>query len=91
MKEHLSYIVTKKDLTICLAEHCVDVLIKAGKQFVVFNSKYITNIPQYLEKLLKHNQEEIDTLILVQAKNVTNLISLLIYMLFHLTWALFYS
>ena len=74
MKELLSHILTKKDLTIYLAEHCVDVLSKVGKQFVVvFDTKCITNIPQYPEELLQHNQEEADTLILFQAKNVTDL------------------
>ena len=74
MKELLSHILTKKDLTIYLAEHCVDVLSKVGKEFaVVFDTKCITNIPQYPEELLQHNQEEADTLILLQAKNVTDL------------------
>ena len=35
--------------------------------------KCITNIPQYPEELLQHNQEEAGTLILLQAKNVTDL------------------
>ena len=61
-------------ITIYLAEHCVDVLSKVGKEFaVVFDTKCITNIPQYPEELLQHNQEEADTLILLQAKNVTDL------------------
>ena len=48
MKELLSHILTKKDLIINLAEHCEDILSKVGKQFiVVFNTKCITNIPQY--------------------------------------------
>ena len=65
---------TKKDLTIYLAEHRADVLNKVGKQFdVVFDRKCITNIPQYPKELLQHNQEEADTLILFQAKNVTDL------------------
>ena len=64
MKELLSHILTKKDLTIYLAEHCVDVLSKVGKEIVVvFDTKCITNIPQYPEELLQHNQEEADTLI----------------------------
>ena len=92
MKELLSHILTKKDLTIYLAEHCVDVLSKVGKQFVVvFNTKCITNIPQYPEELLQHNQEEADTLILLQAKMSLIWIPLLIYMLFHQTRTFFYS
>ena len=52
-------------ITIYLAEHFVDVLSKVGKEFaVVFDTKCITNIPQYPEELLQHNQEEADTLIL---------------------------
>ena len=74
MKELLSHILTKEDLTIHLAEDCVDRLSKVGKQsVVVFDPKCITNIPQYPEKLLQHNQEEADTLILLQSKNVTDL------------------
>ena len=66
MKELLSHILTKKDLTIYLAEDCVDRLSKVWKQFVVaFDPKCITNIPQYPEKLLQHNQEEANTLILL--------------------------
>ena len=54
MKEILSQTLTKKDLTIYLAEHCVDVLRKVGKQFVAFfDTKYITNIPQYPEELIQ--------------------------------------
>ena len=64
MKELLSHILTKKDLTIYLAEHCVYVLSKVGKEIVVvFDTKCITNIPQYPEELLQHNQEKVDTLI----------------------------
>ena len=52
-KEFLSHILTKKDLTIYLAEHCVGVLSKVRKEFVVvFDAKCITNIPQYPEELL---------------------------------------
>ena len=69
MKELLSYILTKKDLTIYLAEHSVDVSDDAGKQ----ERKCITDIPQYPDELLQHNQEEADTSILPQAKNVTDL------------------
>ena len=70
----MSHILTKKDLTIYLAEHRVDVLNKVGKQFdVFFDRKCITNIPHYPKKLVQHNQEEADTLILFQAKNVTDL------------------
>ena len=80
MKELLSHILTKKDSTIYLAEHCVDVLSKVGKQFVVvFYMKCITNIPQYPEELLQHNQEEAHTLILLQAKMSLIWIPLLIY------------
>ena len=35
MKKLLSHILTKKDLTIYLAEHCTDILSRVGKQFVV--------------------------------------------------------
>ena len=70
----MSHILTKKDLTIYLAEHRVDVLNKVGKQSdVFFDRKCITNIPHYPKKLLQHNQEEANTLILFQAKNVTDL------------------
>ena len=70
MKELLSHILTKKDLTVYLAEHCVEVLSKVGKQFVVVSIRgvFITNIPKYPEELPQHNQEEVDTLILLQAK-----------------------
>ena len=74
MKEFLSHILTKKDLTIYLAEHCVDALSKVRKQFaVVFDAKCITNIRQYPEELLQHNQAEADSLISLQAKNITDL------------------
>ena len=50
----------------------LSIVSKVRKQFVVvFNAKCITNIPQYPEELLQYNQEEADTLILLQAKNVT--------------------
>ena len=74
MKELLSHILTKKDLTIYLADYCIEVLKKVGKRFVVvYETKCITNIQQYPEELVQHNQEEADTLLLLQAKNVTDL------------------
>ena len=38
-----------------------------------FDTKCITNIPQYPEEQLQYNQEETDISILLQAKNVTDL------------------
>ena len=38
-----------------------------------FDTKSITNIPQYPEEQLQYNQEETDISILLQAKNVTDL------------------
>ena len=38
-----------------------------------FDTKCITNIPQYPEEQLQYNQEETDISILLEAKNVTDL------------------
>ena len=49
--------------------HSADVSDDVGKQ----ERKCITDIPQYPDELLQHNQEKADTLILPQAKNLTDL------------------
>ena len=50
MKELLSHILTKKDLTIYLAEDCVDRLSKVWKQFVVVFDPSVLQISRSIQK-----------------------------------------
>ena len=66
MKEPSFHKMTKEDLTIYLIEHCVDVLRRFEKNFVVvFYKKCITNISQYPDELLSYNREESCTSLLI--------------------------
>jgi len=69
LKEFLSHIETKRDLTTYLAEHVIDSLNKLKKDFVVVNqTKSVSNIEDYPIELLEHNHEEAVTLMILQAK-----------------------
>ena len=69
LKRFFSHIQTKADLTIYLSEYAISELPSASKRFVVvFDTKSISNIPNYPVELKTHNQEEADTLMLLQAK-----------------------
>ena len=71
LKDSLSHIETKSDLTTTLAE-CVKEL-KKNIKFVVYQTSCVTNIDNYPTDLEYHNHEEADTLIMLQAKNVTDM------------------
>ena len=74
LKDFLSHIETKSDLTTYLAEYCVKELKKTDKKFVVVYQTYcVTNIENYPPDLVYHNHEEADTLIMLQAKNVADM------------------
>ena len=71
LKDLLSLIQTKHDLTVYFTEHTISALENIGKNFVVvYDTKSVSNIAGYPEALLQHSQEEADTLLLRQAKNV---------------------
>ena len=71
MKQFLSHIQTKSDLTAYLSEYAIHELANMGRRFVVmFETKSISNIPDYPVELQEHNQEEANTLMLLQASNV---------------------
>ena len=66
MKEPSFHKMTKKDLTTYLFEHCLDVLRRFEKNFVVvFYTKCIKNISQYPDELLSYNQKESCTSLLI--------------------------
>ena len=71
LKQLLSDIQTKQDITVYFAENIISILQNMGKSFViVYETKSVTNIAGYPNDLLNHDQEEGDTLLLLQAKNV---------------------
>ena len=74
LKDFLSHIEIKSDLTTYLAEYCVKELKKADKRFViVYQTFCLTNIENYLPDLEYHNHEEADTLTMLQAKNLADM------------------
>jgi len=73
LKQLLSHIETKSELTKYLAEHSMQSLTAAGKAFVVvYDTTCLTNIAEYPDELKQHDQEEADTLIILQAKHVAD-------------------
>ena len=73
LKDFLSHIEIKSDLTTYLTEYCVKELEKRDKKFVVvYQTSCVTNIEKYPPDL-EYNHEEADILIMLQAKNVTDI------------------
>ena len=74
LKEFLSHIETKSDLTTYLTEYCGKELKKTDKKFIVVHqTSCVTNNENYLPDLEYHDHEEADTLIMLQAKNVADM------------------
>ena len=66
LKQLLSHIDTKQDLTVYLANHTIEALEEVGKRYVVtYDTLSKTNIDEFAD-LLKHDHEEADTLLVLQ-------------------------
>ena len=71
LKDFLSHIETKSDLTTYLAEYCVKELKKADKKFVVvYQTSCVTNIENYPSDLEYHNHEEAATICILIVKYI---------------------
>ena len=74
IKDFLSHIETKSDLTTYFAEHAINALKESGKRIgVVYQTKGVSNIENYPQELLQHNHEEADTLLILQPKLVCDM------------------
>ena len=73
LKQFLSHIETKQELTIYLAKHFVSVMERIGKKYVVtYDQVTKTNINEYPRELLQNDHGEADTLIILHAIEVAN-------------------
>ena len=71
LKQLLSHIDTKQDLTIYLSNHTAKALEEINKRYVItFDTKSITNLDQFPEELRRHDHEEADTLLLLHCWDI---------------------
>ena len=71
IKEFLSHIKTKQDLTIYLAQKFMKEFTKLGARYsVTYDLQSQSNIDNYSPELLEHDHEEADTLLIVEAIDV---------------------
>ena len=73
LKQFLSHIEPKQELTIYLAKHFVSVMERIGKKYVVtYDQVTKTDINEYPRELLQNDHGEADTLIILHAIEVAN-------------------
>ena len=68
MKQFLSHVLTKRDLTIYLSKYLKDYCEDSNHQYVLlYKNKSVSNNVGYSNKLQEYDQEEADTLLILHA------------------------
>ena len=71
LKKFLSHVKTKQDLTIYLSKNVIKDFIQIKIEFVVtYDLCSESNIPAYPSSMMRHDHEEADTLLVLQAIDV---------------------
>ena len=74
LKQFLSHVLIKRDLTVYLSKHLKDYFEDSNRQYAYCHTKTsVSNIVGYLNELQEHDHEESDTLLILHAVDTTTL------------------
>ena len=74
MKQFLSHVLTKRDLTVYLSKYLKDYFEDSNHQYVLsYENKSVSNIAGYSDELQEHDHEEADTLLILHAADTATL------------------